>query len=313
VTKQLALVFPGQGSQAVGMGKVFFEKSAAARLLAKEANEVLHTNLTDLMFEGPVEQLSLTRNSQLAIFVTSAMMLAVIKERTPEIFENVACVAGHSIGEYAALLAAESLLFSNLLSLIKIRAKAMEEASPPNGAMCALLGIQIEQMIEIIGNYTKDKYRCSIANDNCPEQVVITGLLPDVEAVRDLAVKNGARKGIMLAVSGPFHSPWMVEAAEKIRQTLETMSIQDAIIPIIANCTAKHTQKAADIKELLPKQITGVVRWRESVSEMQRLGVKEIMEVGNGNVLSGLIRRCLPDIVIHPLDIYTGAPKECGF
>jgi [acyl-carrier-protein] S-malonyltransferase len=261
------------------------------------------------MFEGPLDQLRLTENSQPAIFTASAMVLAAMEElHGIEFKSQISCAAGHSLGEYTALLFAGSISFSSLLFLLQKRARAMHDASPKcekpgeGGAMCAILGIEFEKLQEIIENYTNgDLRKCVIANDNCPGQIVISGLLSALEAVRDIALQTGARKGIMLPVSGPFHSVWMQPASDKLKQALESVEISDASIPVISNYTARPMQKVEEIKELLPKQISGMLRWRESIEYMYNTGVLEMLEIGNGTVLTGLAKRCVQEIAVSSL------------
>ncbi|MDR0633121.1 MAG: ACP S-malonyltransferase [Holosporales bacterium] len=297
----LAMVFPGQGSQGVGMGKTLFDAFSSVRSLAQEANDILHINLTEIMFNGPTELLSSTQYAQPAIFTASAMVLRAIEEVYGEqFFQSVRCVAGHSVGEYAAILAAGGLTFHQGLLVIKERACAMEAACPQTpadkGGMCAILGLDTETVGDIItdccGNGTP---QCFIANDNCPGQCVVSGPLLAVEEVRRAALDKGAKKGVMLSVSGPFHSALMAPAAEKLNAVLGGVNMRDLRIPLIANYTAQAVQSASTIKEMLPQQVTGTVRWRESVSAILALGVDCLLEVGHGAVLTGIVRRCAPD------------------
>ena len=295
----ISLVFPGQGSQSVGMGKTLFDNFSSAKLIAEEANDVLGFDLTKLMFDGPIEELSKTKNTQPAIVTTSIMILKSIEELYGNIFlENISCLAGHSVGEYSALYAAGCLSFKDVLELISIRATAMENASPKNedgsnkGAMCALIGINFQELQKIIDDYVEGNYhKCAIANDNCDGQIVITGIESDVIAVKDIALNNGAKRGIMLAVSGPFHSLWMKPAANEISKKLKEINVKSPKIPLIANYTANTISTSEEIIDLLPKQIIGTVKWRETISKIEEIGAKQIIEIGNGNVLSGIIKR----------------------
>jgi [acyl-carrier-protein] S-malonyltransferase len=218
------------------------------------------------------------------------------------------CVAGHSVGEYAAILAAEGMTFAQGLTLVRERAIAMEKASPknsdgtPNGAMCALLGLDIQSVQDIIQNETLgDDFMCSIANDNCPGQCVISGNREMVEKISGMALEKGAKKRVQLSVSGPFHSAWMHTASASLKEILKNIAIKDLQIPLIANSTATAIYTASDIKEALSKQITGVVRWRESVGTMLALGVNLMFEIGHGRVISGITRRCSSETTIHSI------------
>lgn len=290
-----ALMFPGQGAQAVGMGRSVYEAFPEAREVLARADDLLGYRLSTLMFEGPVERLNTTRFTQPALFVTSVMILKAWEALYPQARAQIACVAGHSVGEYAALVAAQVLPFEEALALLSTRAEAMEKACPvaedgqPLGAMCAILGGDLEALIKHLQGY--DPKRCALANDNCPGQVVITGQREDVETVRDWAVEQGARKGVMLAVSGPFHSAWMAPAETALRTESEGKTFATATVPLISNVTSEAVTEPEVIKALLPRQVVSPVRWRQSLATMQALDAKTFIEMGCGQVLTGLAKR----------------------
>lgn len=308
MNSSVALLFPGQGSQSVGMGRWVYEHSEPARQVGDKVNDILNTSFIDLMFSGPEELLNSTRNTQLAIFTTSLMTLAALEHAWPD-FPSVQVVAGHSVGEYAALVAANILSLEDALGLLKARAEAMEQAVPqsadhqPLGGMCALLGIDLQKTQEILEKSAKNSEKgvenpekwCCIANDNCPGQVVISGTLEGVEAVRAQALEAGAKRGVMLTVSGPFHSPWMQPAEEVLRERVKNFCFRPGRFSVVANTTAQPVTNPDDWKTLLPRQVTHTVRWRETMTHIASTGVGTYVEVGNGAVLSGLGKRCCPE------------------
>lgn len=299
--KGIAFIFPGQGSQAVRMGQDFYQSESAARALLDQADSVLGYPLSQIMFEGPMEQLSQTIYTQPAIFTASMMALAAYREHSGE---EPSIVAGHSIGEISALCAAGCLGFTDALRLVNVRAQAMNMASPTNpdgtagGAMCALLGLDIEEVMQVVAGVNGE---CYIANDNCPGQTVISGERAAVEAARDAAINAGAKRGVMLAVSGPFHSPYMRPAAEAVGHFLATITFQDATIPVVSNLTAQPTTDARTLKQNLISQIHSPVRWRESAERIEAAGVGYAVEAGNNKILAGLFKRCTPDLPVFPL------------
>lgn len=296
----LALVFPGQGTQAVGMGYWAYERSLKARELAQKVDDSLDFSLTRLMFEGPDEVLRRTQYTQLAIFTASLMVLSALEEAFGEKqMSRVKACAGHSVGEYSALVAAHVLPLEHAVPLLKTRAEAMEAASPrdedghPRGTMCALLGVTVDLVRELLDKTVKNPRECCLANDNCPGQVVISGTVEGVEQVRARALEAGAKRGIMLNVSGPFHSPWMSPVESTLRERVEPLDFGEGRFPIVANVTAQPIENPRDWKHWLPQQVTHSVRWRETVNTfVDRFHVTTCLEVGPGNVLTNLGRRC---------------------
>lgn len=319
---KIALIFPGQGSQAIEMGVSVYNHFKAAQTIAEQADQILGYSLSDLMFHGPMEVLSQTEYTQPAILTTSVMILRACEAQDPHLYAKIACVAGHSVGEYAALVAAQVISFSDAIRLVACRSKAMQEASPhyadgsARGGMCAILGLEKEQIQQIITEtFGNEAMHCSIANDNCPGQIVITGLKEDVEKIRQIALDAGAKKGVMLAVSGPFHSPFMQPAADKMREILKDIQFNDPIVPVIPNISATLTTSGEVLKQALIEQVSGQVRWTESATIFPQLGVQRILEIGNGRTLSGITKRCLPsmDIVsIQTADDILAEFKEEG-
>ncbi|MDR0631006.1 MAG: ACP S-malonyltransferase [Holosporales bacterium] len=293
----IALIFPGQGSQSVGMARTIYDHNITKT--AELADRIFGSKLTDVMFNGPAEKLNQTRYTQPAILTASVMILEYMRS-FGEV--DVICAAGHSIGEYSALVAAGVMSFETALSLVKIRADAMDEASPKNperdtplGAMSAILGGDVDILSEIINDLcSDDELLCSIANYNCPGQIVITGLREYVEQVCERAISNGAKKGVMLPVSGPFHSKWMQPAAERLTHALAAIRLEPPNFPVISNVTGQPTA-LEDVKKLLPRQVVAPVRWSDCMETMVKLGADTFIEIGSGNVLSGISKRCAPD------------------
>ncbi len=290
-----AFVFPGQGSQKVGMGKVLADAFISAREVFEEVDEALSQRLSRIIFEGPEDELKLTENAQPALMAAS---LAVIRTLNDEggfdIAKSVAFVAGHSLGEYSALAAAGTFTLADTARLLKIRGQAMQKAVPVGeGAMAAILSLELEQVEEITGQVDGV---CTVANDNSPGQVVVSGTLKAVELAIEEAGKRGARRCVMLPVSAPFHCPLMAPAGEAMKDALDEASMTVPAVPLVANVSAARTSDLGEIRRLLVEQVTGRVRWRESVLYMRDQGVGEIVEVGTGNVLSGLNRRIDRDL-----------------
>lgn len=288
----LALVFPGQGSQAVGMGKELASAHAYAREVFEEVDDALSQGLSRLMFEGPEEELTLTENAQPALMAVSMAVVRVIElDGGREIPEIAAFVAGHSLGEYSALAAVGAMSLKQTACLLKERGRAMQKAVPVGkGAMAALLGIDIDDADEIAAEAAGDGV-CSAANDNAPGQVVISGDVPAVERAIELAKARGAKRAMILPVSAPFHCSLMEPAARAMEAALADATISKPSLPVISNITARATEDPEEIRRLLVEQVTGTVRWRESVLHLGAQGVDKLLEVGAGKVLCGLAKR----------------------
>ena len=310
-----AYVFPGQGSQAVGMGKELAQAFAEAREVFGEVDEALSQNLSKLMFEGPDDELTLTENAQPALMAVSMAVVRVLELQGKVSIRNTArYVAGHSLGEYSALAAAGSLTLSDAARLLKTRGQAMQKAVPVGvGAMAALLGLDLDQAQEVAGEASADGEVCAAANDNAPGQVVVSGHKAAVERAIALAKTKGAKRAIMLPVSAPFHCPLMKPAAEAMAEALAKVTIRAPAVPVIANVTASTVIDPDEIRRLLVEQVTGLVRWRESVHLMKEAGVTMLIEAGAGKVLTGLTKRIDGDLtgvsLQTPQDIEAFAAK----
>ena len=286
-------VFPGQGAQSVGMGRELYENNADARAVFDTVDVALGEKLTDVIFNGPAETLTLTANVQPAIMVTSIAMLRASGAKLPEF------VAGHSLGEYTALCAAGALSVGDAAKLLRIRGNAMQNAVPVgDGLTAVILGLDIDAVRKICAETD-----CDVANDNCPGQVVISGLRGVVEKTIQIAKEQGAKRAMPLALSVPVHCRAQVAAADAMRDALETVEFKKPIVPIILNKTCIPTQNVDEIKDALVYQMTHGVRWRESVLEMEKLGITEQIEVGPGNVLTGLCSRITDKITAKKLEI----------
>jgi len=287
-----AFVFPGQGSQAVGMGQALAEAFPAARHCLEEVDEALKQNLSRLMAEGPEEDLTLTENAQPALMAVSLAVLRVLEsEGGVDIAEAARFVAGHSLGEYSALAAARTFSVNDAARLLKTRGRAMQQAVPVGaGAMAALLGVGLDQA-RALAEAAAEGEVCGPANDNAPDQVVISGAAAAIERAVALAPEHGVRRALPLQVSAPFHCAMMAPAADVMRDALEKVEMAPPVVPLVANVTAAPVGEPDRIRELLVEQVTGLVRWRESVLAMKELGVDTLVELGAGKVLSGLARR----------------------
>ncbi len=287
-----AFIFPGQGSQAVGMGRELAKSSAVARAVFEEVDDALGQDLSRLMFEGDLEQLTLTENAQPALMAVSMAALRVLLDRSGHTLpELVRYVAGHSLGEYSALAAAGALTVTDTARLLRRRGQAMQKAVPVGvGAMAALMGLDLDAVQEVAAEAARAGV-CAAANDNAPGQIVVSGHRTAVEGAVALAVERGAKRSVLLPVSAPFHCPLMSPAAEAMQEALNEIEIWEPIVPLIANVTARPVRAPAEIRHLLVEQVTGSVRWRESVLYMRDQGVGEMIEIGSGKVLSGLVRR----------------------
>ena len=285
-----AFIFPGQGSQAVGMGVALADAFPVAREVFEEVDDALGQKLSVLMREGPMEELTLTANTQPALMAHSIAAMRVLEKEAGVNIADAQFVAGHSLGEYSALCAARSLSLSDTARLLRIRGEAMQAAVPVGeGAMAALIGVDLEGAQKAID--ATEGGACEIANDNAPGQVVISGDKTRVEAVCAGAKEFGAKIAKLLPVSAPFHSSLMAPAAERMAEALAEADIQSPATPLIANVTADVTSDPAVIRDLLVKQVTGRVRWTESVQKMAADGCETFVEVGSGKVLCGLVKR----------------------
>ncbi|MEO9131281.1 MAG: ACP S-malonyltransferase [Sphingomonas sp.] len=291
-----AFIFPGQGSQAVGMGKALAEASPVARAVFEEVDEALGQHLFKLMCEGPEDQLQLTENAQPAIMANAIATLRVLeKEGGVRLADKADYVAGHSLGEYSALCAAGALDLATTALLLKHRGLAMQAAVPVGeGAMAVLLGVDVEKA-RVIANAAAEGEVCTVANDNDPSQVVISGARGAIERAVAIAKEYGAKRAMLLPVSAPFHCPLMQPAAEAMEKALAEARIDAPLVPVFANVTAQPVGDPDTIRRLLVEQVTGMVRWRESVLVMAETGVERFVEFG-GKVLAPMVRRIAPDV-----------------
>ncbi len=287
----IAFTFPGQGSQAVGMGKELAETYPEARAVFEEVDEALGEKLSSVMFEGPEETLTLTANAQPALMAVSMAVIRVMQARGLDLKSKVAFVAGHSLGEYSALCAAGTFSLADTARLLRIRGNAMQAAVPVGeGAMAAIIGLEHGD-VQSICVEASAVGPCQIANDNGGGQLVISGGKAAVEKAAALATDKGAKRAIMLPVSAPFHSALMGPAAEAMREALAKVEKKDPVVPLIANVRAAPVTAADEIAALLVEQVTGQVRWRETVEWFAANGVNTLYELGSGKVLTGLARR----------------------
>lgn len=302
-----AFTFPGQGSQAVGMGRELGEAFASAREVFEEVDEALGQKLSKLMWEGPQEDLTLTENAQPAIMAVSlAVVRTLEKEGGFKLADKAAFVAGHSLGEYSALAAAGSFAIADAARLLKRRGQAMQRAVPVGvGAMAVLLGLDFDAASEIAKEAAQGEV-CEAANDNGGGQVVVSGHKAAVERAIEIAKTKGAKRSMALPVSAPFHCVLMQPAAEEMAEALSQVEIKTPSVPLVANVTASRVVDPATIRDLLVKQVTGMVRWRESVLYMESQGVSRYVEVGAGKALAGMIKR----IAQEPETVSVGAPAD---
>jgi [acyl-carrier-protein] S-malonyltransferase len=303
-----AFLFPGQGSQAVGMGKVLADAFASARDVFQEVDDALSQNLSRLMWEGPEADLILTENAQPAIMAASIAVLRVMqREAGLELHTHSKLVAGHSLGEYSALCAAGAFSLADTARLLKIRGQAMQAAVPVGeGAMFALIGAEVALAEEVAAEAVADAVEahpvCVVANDNAPGQVVISGLKATVTRAGELAKAKGVKRALPLAVSAPFHCPMMQPAADKMAEALAAVTIRPPVVPVVANVTALPIAEPEAIRRLLVEQVTGRVRWRESVASFRALGVDTTVEFGGNKVLTGMVKRIDKELANVSLD-----------
>lgn len=293
-----ALIFPGQGSQTVGMGKELYDNYADARAVFDEVDAALSEKLSAIIFHGPQEVLTLTENAQPAIMATSIAALRVLESETGFKVSDAAFVAGHSLGEYSALCAAGSISLTETARLLRVRGRAMQQSVPAGkGAMAALIGVDTAQALAIAKEASKDEV-CNVANDNGGGQVVISGARGAVERAVEIAKAQGVKRAVMLEVSAPFHSQLMAPAAGVMDAALSAATIKAPVVPVVANVTASKQTDPDVIRQLLVDQVTGMVRWRESMNYLKAQGVTRAIEVGAGKVLSGLMKRIEPEIAM---------------
>ncbi len=293
-----AFIFPGQGSQFVGMAKDLYDNSSVAKNMIKEAEDSLKIKLSAIMFGGPADELKQTDITQPAIFLHSAILLSLINVLKPE------AAAGHSLGEYSALVSGKALDFISALKLVRLRGQSMLDAGIQNkGTMAAVIGLS-DQAVESICSEASPKGIVQCANFNCPGQIVISGSVEGVYEAMRLAKSAGAKLVKELVVSGAFHSPLMILAKEKLQTKLEEIEIKNPIIPIYSNVTANPISKADDIKNLLLEQLTSPVKWQSSIENMIADGFNEFYEIGPGKVLQGLLKKINPEIKIGSIEKY---------
>lgn len=286
-----AFVFPGQGSQAVGMGKELAEAYPASKDVFDAVDEALGARLSSIMWDGPADDLTLTENAQPALMATSIAALRALEAEGVVLQDAAAFVAGHSLGEYSALAAAGSISIADAARLLQTRGRAMQQAVPVGeGAMAALLGLDLDVATAVAEEAAQGEV-CEAANDNAPGQVVVSGARAAVERAAEIAKEKGAKRAMLLPVSAPFHCAMMQPAAEVMAGALAEVSITAPSVPLVANVKAEAVSDPDEIRDLLVRQVTGSVRWRESVLWMAGQGVGELVEVGAGKVLSGLARR----------------------
>ena len=293
-----AFLFPGQGAQAIGMGKDLAENFLASKNVFEEVNDALGQDLSGLIWDGDIETLTLTENAQPALMATSIAAIKALEAEGIK-FDQASYIAGHSLGEYSALCAAGSLSLTDTAKLLRIRGKAMQDAVPFGlGAMAAILGLDFETVSQITNSSSNDQI-CQAANDNDPGQVVISGHKNAVEQTIELAKDAGAKRAVLLPVSAPFHCSLMQPAADIMAKALNDIKLKDPIVPLVANVRANEQNNGDIIKDLLIEQVTGSVRWRESIEFMSSKGVSEVFEIGAGKALSGMVRRINKEINVN--------------
>jgi [acyl-carrier-protein] S-malonyltransferase len=303
----IAFTFPGQGSQAVGMGHALAEAYPTARHVFEEVDEALGQKLSSLMWDGPEAELTLTENAQPALMAVSLATVRVLEERGVWIRREAAFVAGHSLGEYSALAAAGALSISDTARLLRVRGRAMQKAVPVGvGAMAALLGLDLAAAREVAAEAAQGQV-CDTANDNADGQVVVSGHKEAVERAVAIAKGRGAKRAMLLNVSAPFHCALMKPAADAMAEALADVTIERPAVPVVANVLARSISAPDEIRARLVEQVTGTVRWRESVQYLAGHGVRRLYEVGSGKVLTGLVKRIVEGVegvsIATPADV----------
>ena len=301
-----AFVFPGQGAQTIGMGKALADAYPAAKAVFDEVDNALGEKLSTLIWDGEQDQLTLTQNAQPALMATSLAALRALEAEGLVLAETASFVAGHSLGEYSALAAAGALSISDAARLLRTRGQAMQQAVPVGeGAMAALLGLDFATARDVAAAAAEGEV-CQAANDNDPAQVVVSGHKAAVERAVELAKEKGAKRAVLLPVSAPFHCELMAPAARVMAEALDDVDIKTPVVPVVANVVAKAVDDPMTIRSLLVEQVTGSVRWRESVMWMAAQGVTDIWEIGAGKALSGMIRRIEKSIACKAI----GTPED---
>ena len=296
-----SVIFPGQGSQIIGMAKEFYENFSYVKDYFTAADEILNKNISKIVLEGPKEVLDQTENTQPAIFLVSYSIFKVIEKETSLDLKRAKFFAGHSLGEYSALCCAQSIDFSQTIQLLKNRGRAMQNAVPNGeGGMIAVLGKEINEVSKIIQD-NFDNYKCYVANDNCLGQIVISGKLTSLEKFGEELIKEKI-KFVKLPVSAPFHCPLMKKASDEMKSKILDTKFNDPIVSVISNVTAMPENKSENIKKLLLEQIEKPVRWRESVNNMISYGINRFIEVGPGKVLSGLVKRIDRNVILNQVN-----------
>jgi [acyl-carrier-protein] S-malonyltransferase len=303
----IAFVFPGQGSQDVGMGKALAERYPAARAVFDEVDEALGQKLSQIMWDGPKEALTLTENAQPALMAASMAVMRVLEtEHGFKLADKAKFVAGHSLGEYSALAAAGAFSLADAARLLKLRGQAMQKAVPVGlGAMAALLGVGLDVAVKVAAEAAQGDV-CQVANDNEPTQVVLSGHKTAIDRVADIGKAHGVRRAVPLPVSAPFHCALMQPAADAMAEALASVKINAPSIPVVANVVAIAISDPQEIKKRLVEQVVGTVRWRECVAYMGDNGVTDVYEIGAGKVLAGLVKRTVPSLNATSL----GAPAD---
>jgi [acyl-carrier-protein] S-malonyltransferase len=302
----IAFVFPGQGSQAVGMGRVLAEAYPAAKAVFADVDAALGEPLSKIIWDGPIDRLTLTENAQPALMAVSLAAMRALESKGLRLQDKVAFVAGHSLGEYSALAAAGALTLADTARLLRLRGKAMQAAVPVGvGAMAALLGIDAEGARKSVAEAAQGDV-CQVANDNDPGQVVISGSKAAVERAGEIAKSYGAKRAMLLNVSAPFHCALMQPAASAMQTALASAKLSRPAVPVIANVLAAPISDPEEIQRRLVEQVTGTVRWRESVITMANLGVTQVYEIGAGKVLTGLCKRIVPSLEAKAI----GTPED---